>query len=259
MLTAADKLLTFVARRLFLPMYKCIIIDDDQHAIDALGKYVELYPGLQLIGSYVDPLEALGAILKCDMVDLILLDIDMPRITGIELSKEIRHKTDKLVFTTSHTKYGYEAFKVHADDYLLKPFTLGEFMISMNKIFADKVDAVKIDFFFVRSKEGQGKMVNISFKDVIAVESKLNYVLIHTTAKQILTYMSLGEISKLLKSQGEFVQFHRSFIVSPSYIDSFDTKGMRMANGLELPIGEYYRKSYAEFIDKHLLRAEKKL
>lgn len=71
----------------------------------------------------------------------------MPKINGIELSKAIRNKTDKLVFTTGHIKYGYDAFKVYADDYLLKPFTLGEFMISMSKIFPEQNDVKKDEFF----------------------------------------------------------------------------------------------------------------
>ncbi|MDQ7948946.1 MAG: LytTR family DNA-binding domain-containing protein [Pedobacter sp.] len=238
-------------------MFKCIIIDDDQHAISSLEKYIEAYPVLELVGSYTDPLLALNTISRSEPVDLILLDIDMPKINGLELSREIRNKTDKLVFTTSHVKYGYEAFKVNADDYLLKPFTQGEFMIAMSKIFADKNDS-KQEFFFVKNKEDNHKMVNIKFKDVVAVESKLNYVLIHTTTKQVLTYMSLNEISKMLSRHTDFVQFHRSFIISHPHIDYFDGKGIRMDNGLELTVGQYYRKSYNDFIAKHLIRGERK-
>lgn len=240
-------------------MYRCIIIDDDRHAMVSLEKYLSSYPGLQLVASYSDPLEALTFIPKSDPVDLILLDIDMPRINGIELAKEIRHKTDKLVFTTSHSKYGYDAFKVNADDYLLKPFTLGEFMICMNKIFAVKEGVGKQEFFFVRNKEDQNKMVSIKFKDVIAVEGQVNYILIHTTEKQVLTYMSLGEIFKVLKEHSEFVQFHRSFILSHLHIESFDGNNIKMNNGLALRVGQYYRKSYTEFLNEYLFRSEQKL
>lgn len=238
-------------------MYKCIVIDDDRHAITSLEKYIEAFPGLELVCSYIDPLVALNEISKKDPVDLILLDIDMPKINGIELSREIRNKTDKLVFTTSHVRYGYDAFKVNADDYLLKPFTQGEFMISISKIFTDKADS-KEEFFFVKNKEDNHKMVNIKFKDVVAVESKLNYIMIHTTTKQVLTYMSLNEIAKLLSRHSDFVQFHRSFIISYPHIDYFDGKGIRMDNGLELTVGQYYRKSYNDFIAKHLIKGERR-
>lgn len=239
-------------------MFRCIIIDDDRHAILGLEKYINSFPNLKLIETYTDPLKALNAIIKMEPVDLILLDIDMPKINGIELSKEIRGKTDKLVFTTGHTKYGYDAFKVHADDYLLKPFTLGEFMISMSKLFPVQENIPNHEFFFVKSKDDHHKTVNIKYDDVIAVESKLNYVMIHTSKKNVLTYMSLNEISKLFKPRQEFVQFQRSYIISQKHIEHFDGNSIKMNNGLELTVGEYYRKSFSEFVERHLLRAERK-
>ncbi len=239
-------------------MFRCIIIDDDSYAIISLEKYINSFPGLELVASYTDPLKALQSIIKAEPVDLILLDIDMPKINGIELSREIRSKTDKLVFTTSHVKYGYDAFKVHADDYLLKPFTLGEFMISMNKIFPEQVDKANNEFFFVKNKDDNHKIMNIKYIDVVAVESKLNYVMIHTIKKNVLTYMSLNEISKLFKPHPEFVQFQRSYIICQNHIEYFDGGIIRMSNGLELKVGDYYRKSFSDFVTKHLVRAERK-
>jgi DNA-binding LytR/AlgR family response regulator len=137
-------------------MYRCIIIDDEQHAIEGLKKYIDSVPELTLIQSYTDPLLALKAITEGDAVDLILLDVDMPKITGIELSKVIRNKTNKLIFTTAHTKYAYDAFEADADAYLLKPYTLGKFVITINKLFPAKqqtdTSLEKEDFFFVKSK-----------------------------------------------------------------------------------------------------------
>lgn len=239
-------------------MFSCVIIDDDRHAADTLEKYIGSYPSLKLVRSYTDPQDALSAMVKAEPVDLVFMDIDMPKINGIELARELRHKTSKLVFTTSHVKYGYEAFKIRADDYLLKPFTQGEFIISMNNIFSEQTREKKPEFFFVRNKEDNHKMVNIKYKDVIAIESKLNYVLIHTTTKQVLTYMSLHEISKQFKPYAEFVQFHRSFIIAYAHIEHFDARRIKMDNGLELTVGEFYRKSFSEFVSKHLLKAERK-
>lgn len=239
-------------------MFRCIIIDDDQHAINALENYIKSFPAMIIVASYTDPLIALRSISKLDPVDLILLDVDMPTITGIELSKEIRGKTKKLVFTTGHTKYAYDAFKVHADDYLLKPFSLGEFMISMNKIFSESAFSANEEFFLVKNKDDNNKIMNIKFFDVVAVESKLNYVMIHTTKKNILTYMSLNEISKILAPHGEFMQFQRSFIISRQHIEYFNGNSIRMSNGLELNVGNFYRRSFSDFVERHLIRAERK-
>ena len=91
--------------------YKCIIIDDEAHAINGLKNYIEKVPSLPLVKCYNEPLQALMELPGADKVDLILMDIDMPNISGIELSKHVREKTNKLIFTTGHTKYGYEAFE----------------------------------------------------------------------------------------------------------------------------------------------------
>ncbi len=239
-------------------MFRCILIDDDHHAITGLEKYIDSCPGLEIVASYTDPLKALTSIIKGEPVDLILLDIDMPKINGIELSKEIRGKTSKLVFTTGHTKYGYDAFKVRADDYLLKPFSLGEFMISMNKIFPEYDGMANKDFFFVKNKDDNHNIMNIKYDDVVAVESKLNYVMIHTVKKNVLTYMSLNEISKIFKSHPEFVQFQRSYIISQKHIEYFNGNTIRMNNGLELKVGKFYRKSFSDFVDKYLVKTERK-
>src|SRR5471030_2614302 len=103
-----------------MKLNKCVIIDDDEYAIEGLKNYIRSVPTLILEKSYTDPVEALMDITAGEMIDLILLDINMPKINGLELSREIRQKTRKLVFTTSYTKYGYEAFEAEADAYLLK-------------------------------------------------------------------------------------------------------------------------------------------
>src|SRR5476651_1818024 len=107
-----------------MKLHKCIIIDDDDYAIEGLKNYVNSVPGLVLEKYYNDPVQALIDITAGEKVDLILLDINMPGINGLELSYQIRQKTNKLVFTTSYAQYGYDAFEASADAYLLKPYTL---------------------------------------------------------------------------------------------------------------------------------------
>lgn len=243
-------------------MYKCIIIDDEPHAIEGLKKYIDSVPELTLVQSYTDPLKALKSITEGEPVDLILLDVDMPKITGIELSKVIRNKTAKLIFTTAHTKYAYDAFEADADAYLLKPYTLGKFVITINKLFPEKqqaeANAEREDFFFVKSKEENHKIIKIKYKEVVAVESKLNYVMIHTPTRQILTYMSLTEMAKILNNGDDFIQLHRSFIVKKDHIESIDGNTIKMVNGVQITVGDHYRKEFADFINTRLIKAGKK-
>lgn len=239
--------------------YKCIVIDDESYAIEGLTNYIRSIPNLVLIKSYTNPLEALMEITTANPVDLILLDIDMPQITGIELSKEIRQKTSKLVFTTAFKQYGYDAFEVNADAYLLKPYTFLKFAATVTKLFPKdpepKFNVTDDNFFFAKNKEDHLKMVKIRVDDVVAVESKQNYVMIHTLSKKVLTYMSLTEISKVLNQFQNFVQFQRSFILGKNHIDSINGNTIKMVNGMQITVGEYYRKDFTAFLTKKLIKA----
>ncbi|MDQ7949228.1 MAG: LytTR family DNA-binding domain-containing protein [Pedobacter sp.] len=237
-------------------MYTCIIVDDEQMAIAGLEMYIAAMPQLRLVESYSDPLIALKNI--HGPVDFIFLDIDMPKINGIELAKEIRSKTTKLIFTTAYTKYALEAFEVHADAYLLKPYSLGKFMITMNRLlpFPTAVPtAVKQDFFFVKNKEENLKITKVNYCDIVALESRRNDLLIYTSQKKILTYMSLAEMIKALQDFQAFVQVHRSFVINQDHIESVTGNQLKLTNGIELTIGETFRKEFNQFLAKRLIKA----
>lgn len=241
-------------------MYKCIIIDDESHAVDYLKKYLSRIPEFEIVATYTDPTAALTEILLQPPVDLILMDVDMPEISGIELSKAVRKQTDKLVFTTAHSKYGYEAFQVDADAYILKPYNFVKFMSIIHKLFnLDKSNEHNIDsepYFFVRaSKTEDPKIIKIKYNDIIAIESNLNYVMIHTEDSTIETYMSLNDIAQQLESIPDLVRFQRSFIVNKSKIEHIDGNVIKMDNGLRISVGNYYRKSFTEFVSRNLVKA----
>lgn len=247
-------------------MYRCIIIDDEADTIAGLKAYINDLTELELIKSYIDPLVALKEICQNQPVDIIFLDIDMPKLTGIELAKEIRSKTNKLVFTTAHTKYAYEAFEANADAYLLKPYTLGKFVITINKLFPERLPiaeqlidrfTVTKDFFFVKSKEDDLRIVKIKFADVVAVESKQNYVMIYTQAKNVLTYMSLTEIFKILIAIPGFMRLHRSYIINQDHIETIDGNLVKMRNGIRITVGDNYRKAFNAFVAERLIKAGK--
>lgn len=248
-------------------MYSCIIIDDEPYAIEGLKKYISNFKGLEVVNSFTDPFLALQVIQSADPVDLILLDIDMPKINGIELSRSLRNKTNKLVFTTGHTKYGYDAFKVDADDYLLKPYTLGEFLLSMNKLFPEEMHEGSAELnnevdmkrsFLVKSKDDNLRMLNVKFEDIIAVESKMNYVMIHTKSQNITTYMTLSEIYDTLSQYPGFMKFQRSFIIAEDHIESITGNTIKMVNGSKITVGDYYRKNFVEFVKSKLIKSKRR-
>lgn len=245
-------------------MYKCVIIDDEAHAIEGLKRYIETIPQLSVVKTYTDSLLALKEI-TADF-DIIFLDVDMPKMNGIELAKEIRHKTKKLVFTTAHTRYAFEAFELSASGYLLKPYSLGKFVILFNQLFPESPSnkdaselpiVLKKDFFFVKSKEDNLSIVKIKFADVILVESKLNYVMIYTKAKNVLTHMSLGDIIKVLSNFTGFMQIHRSYVINEDHIDVVDGNYIRMINGVKISVGDSYRKNLNIFVANWTIKAGK--
>ncbi|WP_261382248.1 LytR/AlgR family response regulator transcription factor [Mucilaginibacter achroorhodeus] len=239
--------------------YKCIIIDDEPMAVNWLTDYINELPTLQLVKSYTNPVEALTELTSGNTVDLILLDVNMPFISGIDLSLKIKSKTNKLVFTTAYRDFAYEAFEADADAFLLKPFSLSKFAATITKLFPKPVlrdQAAPVDDFFLAKNSNDAlKMVKIRFADVIAIESKQNYVLIHTVSGNILTHMTLREVAAVLKSYPGFEQFQRSFIISKNYIEHIYGNTIKMINGLQITIGDMYRKEFTRFLDTKLLRS----
>jgi len=244
--------------------YKCIVIDDDEYAVAGLKKYIDMVPSLVLSNSYTDPVKALMELADAGKVDLILMDIDMPHISGIELSRQLREKTHKLVFTTAHTQYGYDAFEVNADAYLLKPYSLSKFAGTIAKLFpgrpaADKTAKQQDMYFFVKSKDENHRLIKVNFRDVIAVESKQNYVMIYTANQNILTYMSLTEVAEIMGQLPNFVKYHRSFIINRDQINSVAGNTLKMANGLQITVGDNFRKDFTDFLEGKLLKAGRRM
>lgn len=157
-------------------MYKCVIIDDQQHSIDNLANYIEQYSGLEIIKKFTHPLVALKEINGLEKVDVIFMDVDMPELTGIELAKMVRDKTEKLIFTTAHSKYAFEAYELRAEAYLLKPFSFAKFVEEVNRVLSPRISPTSIieernsTFFLVKKKE-EGNIIKINFEDVTEVGS----------------------------------------------------------------------------------------
>ena len=119
-------------------MLKCIIVDDEQFSINTLSKYARMLGDMEIIATFTSPQQALLAISSSSKIDTLFMDIDMPEISGLELAQALRTKTDKLIFTTAHSKYAFETYEVTADAYLLKPFNFLKFSSTISRLFNDK-------------------------------------------------------------------------------------------------------------------------
>jgi len=242
--------------------YKCIIIDDEPDAVEILVDYVQQISELELADTYVDPVVAMAEIGQSDdSVDFIFMDVDMPRISGIDLSKAIRDKTEKLIFTTAHTKYAFDAFEVEADAYLLKPFTFAKFSLVINKLLQKETRLSKKAAtsllpkeFFVKTTEERNRFVKIKYDDVVVIESEKNYVKIHTINEKITSYLTLKEIKEGLDETNDFIQIHRSFIISKNYIEKVDGLLVKLTNDMLIPVGTFYKDAFNDYLTKRTIK-----
>jgi two-component system, LytTR family, response regulator len=232
-------------------MINCIIVDDEQHAIDILEHYIKQTPQLNLAGSFTNPLDAL-AVLRQQKIDLVFLDIQMPELSGIDFIKTIQGKS-KVILTTAYSEFALEGYDLYVVDYLLKPIRLPRFLTAVQKateqlgIGDTPGDAGTDDYMFVKT-ESKGKLVKIDFADIDLIESMKNYVAIHRNGQKVLVYTSMKELEDRLPKK-QFLRVHKSFIIPIANITGIEGNLVRLKNiTLDVVIGENYKTELMEII-----------
>lgn len=201
----------------------CLIIEDEKPASELLKGYLENLPGFQLVAECGDVMSA-TKILAEEKIDIIFLDINLPKVNGIDFLKTIQGKYG-VIITTAYHNYAIQGFDLDVCDYLLKPVSFERFMKAVNKT-RDllKNSPVKnqeentSDYFFVRSDNKYEKIV---LNEILYIEGLQNYITIQMVNKKVITYSSLKNIESYLP-QKEFLRVQKSFIVSISKIDKID-------------------------------------
>jgi two-component system LytT family response regulator len=238
----------------------CVIIDDEKHAVDLLADYIEAMPNLKLLKSFTDPLKALIDITLEDNIDILFMDVDMPGMTGLDLSLAIRYKTKYLVFTTAHSKYAIDAFGVQANEYLLKPISMSKFALMINRLLKSEIDLKREikheEFFFIKTDQVQ-KYVKINLKDLVAIEGLNNYVKIHTVNAMYIAYLTMKELETKLEGNNSFIRVQRSFIISTDFINKVEGATITLNNKLDVPLGTTYKKQFLTFLEKKTLRSNR--
>lgn len=231
---------------------QCLIVDDEAPAIRLLASYIKKVPFLELKSSTTDPIEAIR-IIEQEELDLVFLDIQMPTITGIQLSKIIKGKVH-VIFTTAYPQFALESYDLNAVDYLLKPFEFERFYSAILKVKpkeSSKTTNQTDDAIFIKTN-GKNNYEKVHPNDILYIEGLRNFVSIHLIDKQIITYNTLKHFENELP-QNNFVKIHKSYIVSIQHITKTDSLSVYISNGNNLPIGDTYKKSFFETINKRML------
>lgn len=237
---------------------KCAIVDDEPLAVELLASYVKKIPFLELCGKYNNATDALHGLVETP-VDLLFLDIQMPEIDGLELSKMLPENT-RIVFTTAFNQYAVDGFRVNALDYLLKPISYADFLDACNKAMqwfqlvqqneqqpaTPSVPVEEPRSIFVKSEY---KLLQINLDDIRYIEGLKDYVKIYTeqSPHPILSLMNMKAIEQMLPAS-RFIRVHRSFIVQKSKIREIERNRIVFGD-VYIPIGDSYKQAFLDFIN----------
>ena len=228
---------------------QCLLVDDEPPALEVLAAYIREVAHLELVATCDNALQAFG-VLQQHPIDLLFLDIKMPKLLGTDFLRSLRHPP-RVIFTTAYREYACEGFELDAVDYLLKPISLERFLKAVAK--ASPTDAVPRapepspnveDFLYFRSDR---KMVKVMLRDILYVEGLNDYVKIHLLAGPALVVRQTINGMEEKLSESNFLRIHRSFIVALDKIRTYNARHIEVASG-ELPIGRLFRPRVEEVL-----------
>lgn len=234
-------------------MLTCYVVDDETHAIEILVSYIEKTPGLKLIGSTTNPLEALDRINKSFSPDITFLDIDMPQLSGIDLAGLISDRT-AVIFTTAFPDHALVAFEKNVADYLLKPISFERFLASVKKVSSflePRLQKQDRDHIYIKSNI-KGKVKRINFSDILYIESLKNYLIIHTTTEDPITYLSMKELENVLPAD-KFFRVHKSYMINTERIKTVNGATLQLEKDINVPLGLKYKEALQAFVNEKLV------
>jgi DNA-binding LytR/AlgR family response regulator len=232
-------------------MINCIIIDDEPLARQGIKEYVADVDFLNLVGEFDNPLRAADLISE-GKVQLLFLDIQMPKITGLDFFKTLQ-SPPPVIFTTAYPQYALEGFEVNALDYLVKPISFERFLKAALKakeyyeVREKNAEEQKTnaDYFFIKA---DSRLVKIMYNDILFVEALQNYVNIHTTDRKHMTYLTFKSVEDYLPAD-RFLKVHKSYIVSTDKVDSIEGNEIRMGQHY-IPISRNLKEEVMEKLVK---------
>lgn len=231
----------------------CIIVDDEPIARKILQEFTEQVPFLDLLGKFESAMKA-EEFLKSNQPDLIFLDIEMPKVSGLQMLKRINIES-MVILTTAFPQYALDGYELDIIDYLLKPFALHRFLKAVQKakdFYEMKTPSGTMmppSYIFIKSEK---RIEKVELNDILYAEVLGNYVTICTEHKKIIAYLTMKSLESQL-SPADFIKIHQSFLVNRSKIESVEGNELKVG-AKSLPISRNYRDSVTNLINQRLLR-----
>ncbi len=233
-----------------MKMMTCIIADDEPIARQILENYIKEIPNLELLASCKNAFEVIE-VLQTQSPDILFLDINMPKLSGLSLLKTLQQKP-AVIITTAYPEHAVEGFELSVTDYLLKPFSLERFLQAVYKVKNNTNDTSKTlvpeekdasKTIFVKSDK---KIIKLHTDNISYIEAYGNYIKIYTD-QMILTPQTLTDFAE--KLPGSFLRIHKSYAVNFDQLKLIDGNQFVLQNDVKLPIGKSYRRNVIDRID----------
>ena len=231
----------------------CIIVDDEPVARKILQEFTEQVPFLDLLGKFESAMKT-EEFLKSNQPDLIFLDIEMPKVSGLQMLKRINIES-MVILTTAFPQYALDGYELDIIDYLLKPFALHRFLKAVQKakdfyeMKTQSGSAQPPSYIFIKSEK---RIEKVELNDILYAEVLGNYVTICTEHKKIIAYLTMKSLESQLSSV-DFIKIHQSFLVNRSKIESVEGNELKVGTK-SLPISRNYRDSVTNLINQRLLK-----
>ncbi|WP_299110058.1 LytTR family DNA-binding domain-containing protein [uncultured Tenacibaculum sp.] len=219
----------------------CIIIDDEPLAIKVIENHLTEFKNIEVVGKFNDPMSALPTIEE-HQIDVVFLDINMPKINGLDFLKNVSIKP-YIIITTAYREYAVDSYDLDVLDYLVKPIPFSRFIKSINKLTQQLYLTQNLDptpnqadsYIFLKVDK---KLVKIKYKDILFIESLKDYIRIQTSGDKYIVHKSLTSITEELPSE-KFLRIHRSYTIAVDKIDSIEGNLIEIG-AKRIPIGRKY-------------------
>jgi len=240
---------------------KCLAVDDEPYALDVLETYIQKIDDLELVAKCTNAIDAFNLIQK-EKIDVLFLDIQMPKLTGIDFLKNITN-LPQVIFTTAYRDYALDGYDLNITDYLLKPFSFERFLKAINKVYLNsqtqdsninqiKDEAKEQNIIYFKADK---KMLKVWLDDIFYIESMKDYVFVKTLKREIISYQKISFLDEKLPGH-KFLRIHRSFIIAVDKIEAFCATHVDVA-GKEIPIGRNYKNQVLKKLNQeNLLNAD---